>query len=300
VSGTPRGGRVRPSELAGVHQLPDTRSVVVIRSTVGFQALDRRKARFASVLVLSLASIGAASIACSSSSSTRNIGADASGGGTTGGVGGDSSADVGQSGASGAAGGASGGSGGDGGASGGVGGASLDGSTDAAVDAVSEGCVSPKPIAAFDAGQPGTRGQACNSNNVMGVADSVFAGLDCRVGALDIEYIDGQPVCGCLGVDFGAAVDLDPLFIRMRSTPNACGTPCGGASCNSGHDLLVFEGGPGGYSYLQTIEHVAAVPGDYPIASLGGPARYIVVCRFAYSPDRDDIEIDSIYSEACQ
>ena len=134
----------------------------------------------------------------------------------------------------------------------------------------------------------------------MGVADSVFAGLDCRAEALPVVSIDGEPVCGCLGVDFGAAVNLDPVFIRMRSTPNACGTPCGGASCNSGHDLLVFEGSPGAYALHQRIQNIPTVPGDYPIASLGGPARYIVLCRFAYSPDRDDIEIDSIYSKACQ
>jgi hypothetical protein len=176
----------------------------------------------------------------------------------------------------------------------------MDGSTDAVVDAVSEVCVSPKPVATFDANRPGTRGQACNSINVMGGADSLFAGLDCKAGTLDIEYIDSQPVCGCLGIDFGEEMNLDPVFIRMRSAPSACGTPCAGASCNSGHDLLVFEGSPGVYSLVQRIQHIAPIPGDYPIASLGGPARYLVLCRYAYAPDRDDIEIDSIYSEACQ
>ena len=160
--------------LAGVHQLPDTRSVVVIRSTVGFQALGLRRARFASVLVLSLTLIGAASIACSSRSTTKS-GTDASGGGTTGGGGGDSSANVGRGGASGGASGGAraearaevrvgGASGGQGGASGGQGDASIDGSTrDAAVDAaidtiVSDGCVTPRPVAVFDANRSGHQG----------------------------------------------------------------------------------------------------------------------------------------------
>jgi hypothetical protein len=239
---------------------------------------------------------------------------DASGGGTTGGGARDSSTNGGQAGSSGAQGGTSGGeggtSGGQGGASsdgspgdaaGGQGGTSSDGSPgDAAIDTIApDACVNPRPIAVFDASPAGGAGRTCNSVNVMGVADSAFAGLDCTGGQSGVE-IDGQPVCGCLGVDFGEKVNLDPLFVRVRSTPNACGTACGGARCNTGHDLLVFHGSPGAYTLLQRIGSIPPVPGDYPIVSLGGPTRYLVFCRFAYSPDRDDIEIDSIYSKACQ
>ena len=105
-------------------------------------------------------------------------------------------------------------------------------------------------------------------------------------------------MCGCIGVDFGAAVTLDPLFVRVRVTPNACGTACTGATCNTGHDILVFQGRPGAYAFVQKIR-VATTPRDYPIASLGGPTQYIVLCRFAYGSDRDDMEVDAVRSGAC-
>jgi hypothetical protein len=50
---------------------------------------------------------------------------------------------------------------------------------------------------------------------------------------------------------------------------------------------------------LSSIE-LRGAAADYPLAALGGPVRYLVLCRFAYGPDRDDIEIDSIESKACQ
>ena len=170
---------------------------------------------------------------------------------------------------------------------------------DAAIDdAVSDGCMNPKAIASFDATPPGGDGYACNSRNATGDADGMFAGLDCMDTTQPAPIIDGQPVCGCIGVDFGAAVNLDPLFVRVRVTPNACGTACTGAMCNTGHDLLVFKGRPAAYAFVQMIR-VDTIPRDHPIASLGGPTQYIVVCRFAYSHDRDDMEIDAVRSGAC-
>jgi hypothetical protein len=304
----------------------------------GDQAFALRCSRL--VVVLSFAPLVAAGAACSSTSKQTFANASGGGpdgsaaggqGGTSGGpggTGGQGGSSGGQGGSSGGQGGSSGGQGGSSGAqggtgggqggssggesdasgdgspadaAGGAGGTSSDGSTgDSAADTnVPDGCVNPKPAAVFDASPTGSAGQACNPNNVM-LADSRFAGLDCRATGMPAVEIDGQPICGCLGVDFGAASILDPLFIRMRSIPNACGTPCIGARCNSGHDLLVFSGSPGAYTFRQRIMNIANVPGDYPLASLGVPTRYLVLCRFAYAPDRDDIEIDSISSRACQ
>jgi hypothetical protein len=259
-----------------------------------------------------LACVLALSLACSSTSKV-NV-ADASGGANTDAAGPDGSGTGGGDGAAAGRGGASGTQG----TSGGTAGASSDGSAgdaggeaggassdaspgDASSDmAAPDACVTPRPTAVFDPSPPGGDGISCNRDRALGVSDSLFAGLDCRAGGLAAVQLGGQTVCGCLGVDFGVEQHLDPVFVRARSSPSACGTACGGARCNTGHDLLVFEGQPGAYRYLQTIRNIPPVPGDYPLTLLGRRARYLVFCRFAYSPDRDDIEIDSIYSKACE
>jgi hypothetical protein len=112
--------------------------------------------------------------------------------------------------------------------------------------------------------------------------------------------IDGQPVTSCIGADFGAAIILDPVVIRMRSVASACGTGCSGTFCGTGRTALVFYGQERGvYEFAQDIP-ITPTFRDY-LVTLRLAARYLLVCRTGGGAFREDVSVDSIASNAaCQ
>jgi hypothetical protein len=108
--------------------------------------------------------------------------------------------------------------------------------------------------------------------------------------------IDGRDVTACVGADFGASVNLDPIVVRMRSVANACGTACT-TLCGTGRTVLVFYGQErGSYEFAEEIALTSAFR-DYPI-TLRLASRYLLVCRDGSGAARDDLTIDSILSHA--
>jgi hypothetical protein len=119
------------------------------------------------------------------------------------------------------------------------------------------------------------------------------AGLDCTGGGTVL--IDGMHVTSCIGADFGAVSDLDPVVIRMRTVANACGTAC--TMCGSAETALVFHGRERGiYEFAAEIALSPAFR-DYPI-TLGLAARHVLVCRTGAGAFRDDVTVDSFVSHA--
>jgi hypothetical protein len=156
----------------------------------------------------------------------------------------------------------------------------------------------PRVVGVFDATPSGGCGVACNVANAS-LSDGVFAGLDCAGGGTPPE-IDGYPVSSCVAADFGGAFMLDPVIVRARATSNACGTACSGGDCGTGHEMIVFRGvAAGAYTFVTEVQNLGATATDYAV-SLNAAAQYVVVCRWAYSPYRDDIEVDAISTGGCQ
>jgi hypothetical protein len=168
---------------------------------------------------------------------------------------------------------------------------------------VNDACAPKAPMDAYDATPSGGCGVACAPENVL-IADGVnFAGLDCMGGGIGTS-LASQPVTGCVGVDFGAITNLDPVVIRMKAVGNACGgncyTPPGSPTtqCGTGRVLDVFRGDQlGVYAFVQQIA-VASTLSDVTV-NLTVPARYVVACRSGAGPARDDVQIDAIWSTAC-
>ena len=165
-------------------------------------------------------------------------------------------------------------------------------SPDLSPDATSSPCM-PKTPTIFNATPPGTCGSVCNIDRAR-VPDGMFAGLECTGGGSVL--VDGEFVTACIGGDFGAVMDLDPLFIRMASTENACGTPCS-TGCETGRTALVFHGQERGS--LRFAAKIAVDPAAQNFRiTLGRTSRFVLVCRGGSGPFRDDIAVDSIVSRA--
>lgn len=145
------------------------------------------------------------------------------------------------------------------------------------------------PIAAVDRSL--NAGDSCEQTNIL-VEDGVIAGLERHnVGALD--FIDGQEVAGCILVDFGELAVFDPIVVRAQPVADACGQPCGGGLCGTGHELSLFAGPTSAALTLvayQTFGSSALANYSFTI----GPLRYVAVCRTSYSLDRDDVGVDVI------
>lgn len=150
---------------------------------------------------------------------------------------------------------------------------------------------SATPSSVFDVTPSGGCGITCNVANAM-ATDGLWAGLDCSEPTV-LKYLDGWPVTGCIAADFGAVVDLDPIIVRARAVPNACGQPCVDEYCHTGDRMLVYYGTERGtYLYAREITFTPSFV-DYSI-TLNVPARYIVVCREGFGAARDDLAVDSI------
>jgi hypothetical protein len=151
----------------------------------------------------------------------------------------------------------------------------------------------PQTPTIFNATPAGTCGSVCNIDRAR-VPDGMFAGLECTGGGFVL--IDGESVTACIGGDFGAVMDLDPLFIRIASTDNACGTPCT-TRCETGRTALVFHGEERGSLRFAAKIAVEPTAQDFRI-TLGRRSRFVVVCRSGSGAHRDDISVDSIVSRA--
>lgn len=130
----------------------------------------------------------------------------------------------------------------------------------------------------------------CNPGNVL-VTDDKGTGLD----VLDygrFVTLDRQAVTGCIGVEFGT--QLKSVTVRMRAVGNACGRNCGAGECGQGRYATALHG-----ATLDTLESIGTsitVTADYatyPVQTMPED-RIVVICRPAYSADKDDIEVDSI------
>ena len=157
-------------------------------------------------------------------------------------------------------------------------------------------CPPAAPVSAFKATPSGASGDVCSLNAILATDDS-DCGLDCpSAGA---AALDGVSVTACVGVDFGGEFTLDPIIVRARTGHNACGTACVGADCDTGHSMHVFRGiAKGAYTYVATQQNMTNKNTDYAF-NLGAPARFVVVCRSAWGPVRDDILVDSIRQAGC-
>jgi hypothetical protein len=167
-----------------------------------------------------------------------------------------------------------------------------DGANDAAA-VCSPGTV-VKPVAAFNA-SPLTPADACDVDNALEL-DGEVAGLDRSVGGEDdcAEWASEYTVCGCVGVDFGAPLDLVEVTIWAAYAERACTRRCSFGQCDTGHTTSVFGGtSMGPYQLLGELPLTSSTPARHSL-ELEAPVRYVVVCREAYSADRDDVVVDAV------
>jgi hypothetical protein len=130
----------------------------------------------------------------------------------------------------------------------------------------------------------------CNAGEVL-VTDDKGAGLDV------LEYgrftlLAGTTVTGCVGVELAAP--LTRVTVRLRAVANACGRACAAASCGQARFAVAFLGPT--RAMLRSAGGDINVDGvfkDYPL-QVQPTDRVVVVCRYASSADKDDIEVDSI------
>lgn len=154
-------------------------------------------------------------------------------------------------------------------------------------------CAPKPPAMIFNATPPMTCGVACNPGNALAM-DGRMAGLDCNGGGTAL--IDGKPVTGCVGADFGTVMNLDPVVVWAASVRSACGTACT-TQCGTGDTALVFHGRVlGQYQFAAEIR-VLDEATDYRIRT-GATARYVLVCRGGSGSGRDDVAVDAIASRA--
>jgi hypothetical protein len=147
------------------------------------------------------------------------------------------------------------------------------------------------PLRVFDplAGQADATAP-CNAGNLL-ATDGKGVGLD----VLDYGQfvtLAGETVTGCIAVEF--AVPLTSITVRMRAVANACGRACAAGLCGQGRFAAAFLGATratlrstGNDINMDDVFH------DYPVQALTTD-RVVVICRFANSADKDDIEVDSI------
>jgi hypothetical protein len=146
-----------------------------------------------------------------------------------------------------------------------------------------------RALAAFDATPAGSNGRSCDLENVL-VKDGNVAGLD----AINYEgtgELGDQFVYGCLGVEFDRPILT--AFVSMAASSNACGRACTGSQCNTAREAGVFAGpARDTVTFVQKFQLENAIV-ENSVAVPDG-TRVVVVCRFAYSADRDDVAVDAI------
>lgn len=146
------------------------------------------------------------------------------------------------------------------------------------------------PVSTF-AALPDAGDNACRVQAVLEV-DDVAAGLDAlQYGTFAL--LDGKDVTGCIGVSFPG--EVSSLIVRARAVGDACGRGCANGECGTGQQLLAFYGtGP---TTLRAFDP-QAISGqfaEYTFAVPNAPGvTHFAVCRVAWSPDKDDVEVDAI------
>lgn len=153
--------------------------------------------------------------------------------------------------------------------------------------------------ATFNA-SPVDQDDACNLSNALG-RDGLLAGLD-LIGptATHCESFDGSTAegCGCLGLDLHAAFPVGRVHVFAAAVTAACGSPCT-TQCGTGHTFGVWSGvAVGAYTHVTTVALTSTAITDYPV-DIQATARYLLVCRDAWSAERDDVAVDDI-TIACQ
>jgi hypothetical protein len=140
-------------------------------------------------------------------------------------------------------------------------------------------------------------GDACNVGNVLAL-DGAVAGLD-RSQVIGCSSMwDPQGSCGCVAIDLSGNYQLASVEVWAARSGDACGkSPC--TMCNSGDVLAVLAG-----LTLDTVVPADTVmPTSASIAMYSANvamlARYVVLCRQAYSAQRDDIVVDYV-TPICQ
>ncbi|MGZ6091809.1 MAG: hypothetical protein ACXWUG_07285, partial [Polyangiales bacterium] len=148
---------------------------------------------------------------------------------------------------------------------------------DAAVEATPDGCAcdsglvcseaglcckSGLPVTAFEASP--TAGNVCNPLAIL-TTDGKVAGLD-DLPPGGAGVIDGQNVTGCVGVDFGEALSLDPVIVRAAPAGNACSvSACSGTECGSGDEFRIFRGTKKGSYTFDCDPHATTMKGSFKV-----------------------------------
>ncbi|MBX3227541.1 MAG: hypothetical protein KIT84_14395 [Labilithrix sp.] len=148
---------------------------------------------------------------------------------------------------------------------------------------------------AFDLGIDG--GLTCNVENVL-VQDGQLAGLDRLRG--EEMLLDGKRVTGCIGVDFGAVVQLTGVRVLAAPSASACGaaTPClegSDAGCGTGRTLGTYAGLDRASLTKGDVITAIEAPGEYTARfAAARDVQVVAICREGWGSDRDDVNVDVI------
>ena len=151
------------------------------------------------------------------------------------------------------------------------------------------------PAGTFNA-SPRDPVNACGDANVL-ASDGLVAGLDLVGDTADhCAELDGTlSACGCVGIDLGAVFGIARFVVRAGPSPSACSRACEGNDCNTGRSFTAFYGATRS-SYRGLTRPLSDSLADYTL-DLDDTVRYVLVCREAWSADRDDVVVDSIVAE---
>jgi hypothetical protein len=152
-----------------------------------------------------------------------------------------------------------------------------------------------RPVRAFNA-STSSPGDACEIDGALEEGGSE-AGLDRFAGGPDCEPLSDDTTeyggCGCVAVDFGAALPLQTITVKARWTPDACGMECVTA-CDEGRTMDVWVGNDlDSYRFLNHTGLAGDLLLDYEMPT-GGAVRIVVVCRDWFGDDAADVAVDSI------
>jgi hypothetical protein len=138
-------------------------------------------------------------------------------------------------------------------------------------------------------------GAACDVGTVLDEDDA-----PATIGRPDqgAHTIAGKQVTGCIGVEFGDAVELSAIIMKMRPVSGGCGHNCvmQRDGCGSGGTVVIFTGQSlESLEFLQTMALTEKVFFEYSVSvRKDKKARFAVVCRDAAAPAADAIAIDRI------
>lgn len=136
----------------------------------------------------------------------------------------------------------------------------------------------------------------CRMEQMLAV-DGLFGGLDRAAGSSDTT-LAGENITSCALFDFGTVHAVARVAVTLRAAASACNlSPCTtgtDSGCDTGQfthifvstDAVEFE-----HAAYATFTRHAEVE---EVAVKDATLRYVLVCRGATGPARDDIEIDGV------